>query len=78
LFNELADLSPQARTQYLDEREVDEDIRREVKAPNKSDLVDAGKWIVRLYQAWDQPDRAAEWQAKLESDGADAIGVVRK
>jgi hypothetical protein len=49
-----------------------------IPLPNKSDLVDAGKWIVQLYQAWDQPDRAAEWQAKLESDGGDAIGVVRK
>jgi hypothetical protein len=32
LFSEVADLSPQARTQYLAEHEVDEDIRREVRA----------------------------------------------
>jgi serine/threonine protein kinase len=49
-----------------------------IPLPNMSGLADAGKWIVQLYQAWDQPDRAAEWRAKLKSDGADAIGVVRK
>jgi serine/threonine-protein kinase len=31
LFNEIADLSPEARAQYFAEHDVDEDIRREVE-----------------------------------------------
>lgn len=46
----------------------------------KSDLIDAGEWIVELYRAWERPEKAAEWQAKLagEKAEADKIGVLRR
>jgi eukaryotic-like serine/threonine-protein kinase len=35
---------------------------------NRSQLEQAGKWIVQLYQDWGQPEKAAEWRAKLSAD----------
>jgi eukaryotic-like serine/threonine-protein kinase len=45
-------------------------IQRKAAIPafNNSDLTQAGEWILQLYRDWDQPDRAAEWQAKMESE----------
>jgi eukaryotic-like serine/threonine-protein kinase len=41
---------------------------------SKSNLTDAGAWIVQLYRAWSRPEKAAEWEARLASDKADVIG----
>jgi hypothetical protein len=37
-----------------------------------------GEWIVQLYRSWDQPEKAAEWQAKLDKDKNKAIAPERK
>ena len=29
-------------------------------------LEDAGQWILRLYQEWGKPEKAAEWRAKIQ------------
>jgi hypothetical protein len=29
--------------------------------------VQAGEWIVQLYQDWGKPDKAAEWRQKLRA-----------
>ena len=29
-------------------------------------------WIVKLYEAWEKPDQAAKWRAKLEETKAEA------
>ena len=29
-------------------------------------LEDAGKWILRLYQDWGKPEKAAEWRATIQ------------
>jgi hypothetical protein len=38
-----------------------EPLRRRMKA-------DVGRWIVRLYEATDQPEKAREWREKLKED----------
>lgn len=43
---------------------------------SKSNLIDAGEWIVQLYRAWGRSEKAAEWQAKLAGEKADKIGVL--
>ena len=42
---------------------------REAKIPARSRrrLLEAGKRIVTLYNAWGKPDKAEEWRKKLES-----------
>jgi tetratricopeptide (TPR) repeat protein len=37
-----------------------------IPAPSRSNLTQAGEWIVQLYRNWGQPDKATEWQAKLD------------
>jgi tetratricopeptide (TPR) repeat protein/tRNA A-37 threonylcarbamoyl transferase component Bud32 len=37
-----------------------------IAAANRKFLEDAGEWIVRLYQGWEKPEKAAEWQLKLK------------
>ena len=41
-----------------------------IRADSQSNLMQAGEWIVQLYRDWGQPDKATEWQAKLESEKA--------
>ena len=36
-----------------------------IPAQSRSRLVEAGKRIVTLYNAWGKPDKAAEWMKKL-------------
>jgi hypothetical protein len=36
-----------------------------IPAPLNHHLTDAGERVVRLYEAWGQPEKAAEWRAKL-------------
>jgi hypothetical protein len=48
-------------------------------APNsKSKLTQAGEWVVQLYRDWGQSEKAAEWQAKLESEKAGATPAPQK
>jgi hypothetical protein len=37
----------------------------EIPAPLKRYLTEAGERIVRLYEDWGKPEKAAEWRAKL-------------
>jgi hypothetical protein len=41
---------------------------REVKipAPSKLRLPEAAERVVRLYEAWERPEQAAEWRRKLD------------
>lgn len=41
-----------------------------MRADSKSNMKQAGEWILQLYRDWGQPDKAAEWEAKLESEKA--------
>jgi tetratricopeptide (TPR) repeat protein/tRNA A-37 threonylcarbamoyl transferase component Bud32 len=41
-----------------------------MRADSKSNLTQAGEWILQLYWDWGQPDKAAEWEAKLEREKA--------
>jgi eukaryotic-like serine/threonine-protein kinase len=41
-----------------------------IPASSNSNLTQACEWIVQLYREWGQPDKAAEWKAKLESSTA--------
>jgi tetratricopeptide (TPR) repeat protein len=55
-------------------------IQRKATIPtsSKSDLADAGDWIVQLYRDWGQPDKATEWQARLESEKTAASRALLK
>ena len=37
----------------------------------KSRLTEAGERVVHLYEAWDQPEKAACWRARLGAAPAD-------
>jgi tetratricopeptide (TPR) repeat protein len=37
-----------------------------IKVPNWYHIDRAGDWIIRLYQAWAKPSKAAEWRKKLK------------
>jgi TolA-binding protein len=37
-----------------------------VPAPARPRLAESGERVVRLYEAWGQPEKAKEWRAKLE------------
>ncbi len=37
-----------------------------ILAINTSNLTQTGEWIVQLYRDWGQPEKAAEWQSKLD------------
>jgi len=52
--------------------------RAAIRADSKSNLTQAGEWIVQLYRDWGQPDRATEWQSKLANENIDAIAIGRK
>jgi eukaryotic-like serine/threonine-protein kinase len=43
-------------------------VERETTIPagNRNFLEDAGEWIIRLYQGWEKPEKAAEWRLKLK------------
>jgi hypothetical protein len=41
-----------------------------IPAPNRSNLTQAGEWIVQLYREWGKPEEAAEWRAKLDGEKA--------
>lgn len=43
---------------------------------NKSNLSDAGGWIVELYRAWGRADKATEWESKLAGEKKDVIGAA--
>jgi tetratricopeptide (TPR) repeat protein len=45
---------------------------RAANDPARFRLGEVGEWIVRLYQEWGEPDKAAEWQAKIQADKASA------
>ena len=36
-----------------------------IPAPSKIRLTEAGRRVVRLYEAWGKPDRAAAWRARV-------------
>jgi serine/threonine protein kinase/tetratricopeptide (TPR) repeat protein len=38
-----------------------------IGVPDWYHLDRASEWIIQLYQAWDKPDKAAEWKQKLQS-----------
>ncbi len=44
--------------------------RDKIPAASQPDLESAGTKIVRLYEDWGKPDRAAEWRSKLTARGA--------
>jgi eukaryotic-like serine/threonine-protein kinase len=44
--------------------------RDQIPAANRPDLETAGAQIVRLYDDWGKPDKAAEWRSKLNARGA--------
>ena len=50
---------------------------REAKVP-KPRLTQAGERIVKLYEAWGQPEKAAEWRAKLDRKFPDCAGCFRQ
>jgi tetratricopeptide (TPR) repeat protein len=37
----------------------------QIPVPSRSILLEAAERIIRLYEAWDKPDRAAAWKARL-------------
>ena len=49
-------------------------IQRESTIPNtrRNVLEDGGNWIVRLYQDWGKPEKAAEWRDRLQRKDAAA------
>lgn len=49
-----------------------------IPTPSKSDLTDAGDWVVQLYRDWGQPAKAAEWQARLDVEKTGAATALRK
>jgi hypothetical protein len=49
-----------------------------IPAASKSDLADAGDWIVQLYRDWGQSDKATEWQSKLVNENIGAITIQQK
>ena len=49
-----------------------------IPSSSRTNLIDAGDWIVQLYRDSGQPDKAAEWQARLASEKAGAVGALRK
>ena len=36
-----------------------------IPAPARPRLAEAAERVVKLYEAWGKPDKAAEWRAKL-------------
>jgi hypothetical protein len=36
-----------------------------IRAVDRPRLLDAAERVVRLYEAWGKPDKAAEWKAKV-------------
>jgi hypothetical protein len=36
-----------------------------ITVPERSGLSEAAERVVRLYEAWNQPDQAAAWKTKL-------------
>jgi non-specific serine/threonine protein kinase/serine/threonine-protein kinase len=40
----------------------------EIPAPLQRHLTEAGERVVRLYDEWGKPEKAAEWRAKLASE----------
>ncbi len=55
-------------------------VRRRDAIPllSRSNLIDAGGWIVQLYSAWGQPEKASQWKSKLETEKTNAIGALRR
>jgi tetratricopeptide (TPR) repeat protein len=49
-----------------------------IPASSKSNLTQAGEWILQLYRAWGKADKATEWQSKLANEDIDAIAIGRK
>jgi tetratricopeptide (TPR) repeat protein/tRNA A-37 threonylcarbamoyl transferase component Bud32 len=49
-----------------------------IPAGSKSNLTQAGEWIVQLYRDWGKPEGAAEWQAKLEGSKTGATTALRQ
>jgi len=49
-----------------------------IPASSKSNLTQAGDWIIQLYRDWGQPDKATEWQAKLANENIGAIAIQGK
>jgi tetratricopeptide (TPR) repeat protein len=47
-----------------------------IPAENRSDLEQARKWIVRLYQDWGKPDKLVEWRETFHS--GQVAGTVQK
>jgi hypothetical protein len=47
---------------------------REARIPPhaRDRLTEAGERIVRLYKAWDQPEKAAAWRSRLTPPGDEA------
>jgi hypothetical protein len=41
-------------------------------------VAETGEWIAQLYRAWGQPEKASEWQSKLESEKLNASGPFRR
>ena len=59
-----ADAEPLLLESYEEMR----DRVKNVSAGGKTELVEATKRLVRLYEALDQPERAAEWRKKLPAE----------
>ena len=51
--------------------------RATIPAASRENLTQAGEWIVQFYRDWDRPDKATEWQAKLESTKAGTTTAPR-
>ena len=47
-----------------------------IPAPGKSNLAEAAERIVRLYEAWGKPEKAAEWRKRLGMPDAGLPGNV--
>ena len=36
-----------------------------IRVPERSCIREAAEWVVRLYEGWGQPEKAAAWKARL-------------
>jgi hypothetical protein len=44
-------------------------------APDREELQQAGKWLVKLYQDWGKQEKAAEWREKLRATDVSAAAT---
>ena len=49
-----------------------------IPSTEKSRVAETGEWIVQLFRAWGQPEKANAWQARLAKGSGDGVQTALK